>query len=265
MSYIAFDLDALNAAPNVARAARVSEDAIIGGLLRLWAHAFRTRADMLDELEVRGCFDTPADVVPALKAFGFLAEADGKRLRVRGAERYLRVTEQRQKAGEARARSAGRSAGRFTSESPADHQRPPADDQHTTSESPALTPSTEHRTPNTKEEEAPPPLTVVEKAPAFFVEPTTPPDTWTGEDFFAWAQSLRQKAGLVGERRRPRDLGAWWSTCLMTPGVTAARMQNAFLAFGDSKHWQSRTPALPFAGFVSQWDQFLGREVRHAS
>ena len=114
-------------------------------------------------------------------------------------------------------------------------------------------------------EEALPPPPVVEKAPAFFVEPTTPPDTWSAEDFFAWAQSLRQRAGLVGERRRPRDLSSWWSTCLMTPGVTVARMQGAFLAFGDSPHWQSRTPALPFAGFVSQWDQFLGREVRHAS
>lgn len=113
-------------------------------------------------------------------------------------------------------------------------------------------------------EEAPPPA-IVEKVPVAFVEPTTPPDTWLGEDFFAWAQSLRQKAGFVGERRRPRDLGAWWSTCLMTPGVTVERMQQAFLAFGDSKHWQTRTPALPFAGFMSQWDQFLPREVRHAS
>lgn len=113
-------------------------------------------------------------------------------------------------------------------------------------------------------EEAPPPR-VVEKVPAAFVEPTTPPDTWTGEDFFAWAQALRQKAGFVGERRRPRDLSSWWSTALMTPGVTVERLQQAFIAFGDSKHWQTRTPPLPFGGFVSQWDQFLGREVRHAS
>lgn len=120
-----------------------------------------------------------------------------------------------------------------------------------------------HAVPEEEEKPRPPP--VIEKVPVAFVEPTTPPDTWTGEDFFAWAQSLRQKAGLVGERRRPRDLSSWWSTCLMTPGVTAARMQAAFITFGDSKHWQSRTPALPFAGFVSQWDQFLGREVHHAS
>lgn len=112
--------------------------------------------------------------------------------------------------------------------------------------------------------EAPPPQEV-ERAPAVFVEPTTDPDTWLAEDFFAWAQSRRQKAGLVGERRRPRNLAGWWSTCLMTPGVTAERMQGAFLAFGDSKHWQAAQPPLPFQGFMAQWDQFVPREVSRAS
>lgn len=115
------------------------------------------------------------------------------------------------------------------------------------------------------EEEAAPPPDAQERTPVVFVEPTTDPDTWLAEDFFAWAQSRRQKAGLVGERRRPRNLAGWWSTCLMTPGVTAERMQGAFLAFGDSKHWQAAQPPLPFQGFMAQWDQFVPREVSRAS
>ena len=168
MSYIAFDLDALNAAPNVARAARVSEDTIIGGLLRLWAHAFRCKADVLDELEVRGCFDSAADVMPALKAFGFLAEAPKGKLRVRGAERYLRISEARSKGGKAASgnlkrgtRQPGGQPELVPGYSPA-----PAGTQPGVSPGsfPALTPSTEHRTPNTES-----------KSSAVLVEPPPSP------------------------------------------------------------------------------------------
>lgn len=268
MSYIAFDLDALNVARDVGEAAGVPEERITHGLLRMWAWCFREKTDTVQAIQVQGFFG--ASAAPALVAFGFLAEV-GNDYRVRGAERYLRIAEARSRGGKAasgnlvpggRKSSVSRASSRGSLSAPAELQ--PSTTLGSTS---ALTPNTEHRAPSTEHhvEEALPPPPVVEKAPVAFVAPTTPPDTWSGEDFFAWAQSLRQKAGLVGERRRPRDLSSWWSTCLMTPGVTVARMQGAFLAFGDSKHWQSRTPALPFAGFVSQWDQFLGREVRHAS
>jgi hypothetical protein len=101
--------------------------------------------------------------------------------------------------------------------------------------------------------------------PVVFAPPQAPPEAWLANDFFAWAQWRRQQAGLVGERRQPPNLGSWWSTCLMTPGVTVERLQEAFLEFGESKHWQAAKPPLPFAAFVSQWDQFLPREVSHAS
>lgn len=154
MSYIAFDLDALNAAPNVARAARVSEDTIIGGLLRLWAHAFRCKADVLDELEVRGCFDSAADVMPALKAFGFLAEAPKGKIRVRGAERYLRISEARSKGGKAASGNLKRGTLQpgCQPELVPGYSPAPAGTQPGVSPgySPALTPSTEHLAPNTE-------------------------------------------------------------------------------------------------------------------
>lgn len=101
-----------------------------------------------------------------------------------------------------------------------------------------------------------PPPVVRELSPVVFVKPDKPPDLWTSDDFYAWAQFKRQEAGFVGERQRPRGLGAWFSAALMTLGGDIGALQEAFYRFGDDKFWQAKTPPLPFAGFVSQWDRF---------
>ncbi len=89
MSYIAFDLDALNVAPAVARAAGIGENDVIGGLVRLWAWCFRQETDEVTALQLRGHFGLDAGA--ALEAFGFLEGLTPDRWRVRGASRYLRV------------------------------------------------------------------------------------------------------------------------------------------------------------------------------
>lgn len=97
MSYVAFDLDALNKAPHVARAIGCAEDTILGGLVRLWAHCFREAREVVAEIEVRGLFGV--DAKDALVAFGFLETMENG-FRVKGADRYLRVTEGRKKGGQ---------------------------------------------------------------------------------------------------------------------------------------------------------------------
>lgn len=151
MSYIAFDLDALNVARDVGAAAGVPEERITHGLLRMWAWCFREKTDTVQAIQVQGFFG--ADAGPALMAFGFLAEsANG--FRVRGAERYLRVSEARSKGGRAASGNLKRgtlqpkpSRDASPGSSPA-----PAGNQPGVSpgSAPALTPSTEHRAPNTK-------------------------------------------------------------------------------------------------------------------
>lgn len=89
-------------------------------------------------------------------------------------------------------------------------------------------------------------------------------EVWTAEDFFSWAQWKRQEAGLIGEKQRPRDLSAWYSTALMELGGNVEVLQEAFYRFGEDKFWQAKTPALPFAGFISQWDRFIPRGGSHA-
>ena len=98
-TYIAVTLQALESAPLMARAARISEDTAIAGLNRLWAYCWREKTNAITPTHVAGLFTPDADqLVPSLIAFGFL-EQDGLTLRVRGAEKYLRIAEGRSKGG----------------------------------------------------------------------------------------------------------------------------------------------------------------------
>lgn len=107
---------------------------------------------------------------------------------------------------------------------------------------------------------------VVETGPLIVEPPDSPPDTWLGEDFWRWAQAKRQAAGFVAERRRPhpRALSAWYSTALATLETDVERLMEAFYRFGENQYWQQQTPALPFAGFMAQWDKFVPRRLHVA-
>lgn len=101
--------------------------------------------------------------------------------------------------------------------------------------------------------------------PAIVTKPDTPPEAWTGEDFFRWAQFIRQKAGLAPEQRRPRELGSWYSGALMLTGGAVQPLKEAFYGFGDDEFWKNAKPPLPFAGFIDQWTKWLPRgAVRNA-
>lgn len=297
-SFLAVELDALNKAPAAARAARVTEDVIIGGLLRMWAHCFREKVSTLQPLQVAGFFSAEADMVPALVAFGFLAQGEAGAVRVKGAERYLRISEGRSKGGKAasgnlkRGQKPSRSVSPGTSpaEAGAQPEQPPGS-------SPGFhrTPNTEHlveKNVRTSEVEpaaveritpAPPKrraLTIVDRSgepdqapepvpvvagPAVYEKPTTDPELWLGEDFFAWAQAKRQEAGLLGERHPPRGLSGWWSTARQT--TSSAALQEAFIRFGNDPHWTKKAvPPCPFHGFLKQWERFVpAQPVQRAS
>lgn len=80
--------------------------------------------------------------------------------------------------------------------------------------------------------------------------PTTPPEQWTGEDFWRWAQSRRQAGGYAPEKwPHPRELGAWWSE--VRSHVEAEALKAAFEKFGNDPHWERATPPFPWAAFVN--------------
>jgi len=167
MTYLAFDLDALNVAADLGRAVGVPEERITHGLLRLWAWCFRSKTETVDETQVRGFFG--AEATTALISFGFL-EPQKDNFRVRGADRYLRITEARRRGGlmskkniisdvyskkQAQKRTktssnpapAGAPAELKLGSSSAQARLQP---ELKLGSSPALTPSTEHRAPNIK-------------------------------------------------------------------------------------------------------------------
>ncbi|MDX2015580.1 MAG: hypothetical protein SFW67_35635 [Myxococcaceae bacterium] len=89
--------------------------------------------------------------------------------------------------------------------------------------------------------------------------PTTPPDAWGAEEFYAWFQHARQtdrQHPQLAERRRPRNLSAWWSSCLMTPGVDVHVLREAVGRFAADPKWRSTDPPWPFAAFASQWSNY---------
>jgi hypothetical protein len=89
-------------------------------------------------------------------------------------------------------------------------------------------------------------------------KPTKAVELWDGDDFWAWAQDRRQAGGRVAERGKPRGLGSWFSAALMTEGVTAAALKEAFYAYSEDPFWDAK--GFPFAGFVSQWDKYTRKE-----
>lgn len=267
MSFLSFDLDAKKMVQRAARAAGLDNPGpLVWGLLELWELCWMEKRDIVTLEELAGCFGEHANpkTLSALCTFSFL-EAQTDSWRVRGAKRYLRIQDARVEAGKASAARPRNDRGQLlSSKSPASAGDP---HQQTTSS----TPNTEHRTPiETKEEEAPPSPKASPPArelpPAIgatVTPPDTPPDVWTGPDFEAWAQSIRVKNGLLAERpSNHRKLSAWWSTCLMTEGVTPRALMAGFIEFGQSDHWEHSKPPYPFAAFMAQWTDYTIPEVR---
>jgi hypothetical protein len=94
--------------------------------------------------------------------------------------------------------------------------------------------------------------------------PTSDPEAWSGRDFWDWAQSLRGRGGFVPEKVA-RNLSSWWSTCLMSEGVTPDAMVQGFKRFGQTKHWESADPPYPFVAFMSDWQKYVRKAVAHAA
>lgn len=247
MPYIAFDLDAKKRVHPAARAAGVEPGTIAWGLLELWEHVFATGDDTVSELVLDGCFGPSPRIREVLTAFGFL-EAVPEGYRVRGAARYLRVKKAQSDAGKKAAGNLKR--GRAEPENaeealPAEPEVEPVD----TSESrPALTPSTEHRTPKeTKEEEAPPLPKPAEPRPVLEL---------SGAGFFAWAQAQRHAHKLVGDKvPNPSKLGAWYSEAMMELNGDDGRLRAAYAQFTDSSYWAEAK--WPFNAFMAQWREHV--------
>lgn len=264
MPYLAFELDAKKKVPLVARAAGCSPADVAWSLLELWELVWVSKRDILSDIEVRGCIGTGRPLLEALLAFGFLEDLtaqldDTPSFRVRGADRYLRLSEARKKGAAATNK---KRAERALSDAQASQEVAQATHERTLPD--ALSASSEQRAAKVEqrkvEDPPPPPREVL---PVVVEAPTKPPDQWGGEDFWAWFQSKRQAAGFVAERGPPPRLSFWWSPLMMELNGDVERLKEATYRFGEDPYWQAKN--LPFNGFKTNWPNYVPRGGANAS
>lgn len=100
MPYIATDLDAFDDADAVAGATGLSPPLVLGGLARTWRWCWRNKADRVTAEQLAGFFcATLPGLTGALTSFGFLEAMEVGVWRVRGVDRYLRLSEARRRGG----------------------------------------------------------------------------------------------------------------------------------------------------------------------
>lgn len=99
MPYLRVEIDAIKDAQGVAGAVGINLAQIVGGLNLMWAHCWQNKSDSTTTVQLAGHFCAPGiDLVPALMEFGFLEKLPDGSLRVRGAEKYLRISEAQSEA-----------------------------------------------------------------------------------------------------------------------------------------------------------------------
>lgn len=158
MPYLPVDLDAKRKAHGIERALGLPRHTVAGGLTDLWEVVWRDKSDIVDNLTLDEAFGSDQRIRDALVARGFLEPAGEFTHRVRGAAKWLFGLEGKSRGGKAaaanllRGRGKAKSAGAPNADLPAS-----AGDQPETSRSqppavsPALTPSTQHPAPSSKE------------------------------------------------------------------------------------------------------------------
>jgi hypothetical protein len=253
MPFIAFELDALKRVPAVARAAGIREPDLGYGLVQLWEYCWTEKTDHVDQTHVAGFFGGDrARVSEALVAFRFLAP-DGERFRVKGADRYLRVTEARKEGGRKAAAAGNLRRGNLAParclqlESSSSSAPAPAGEQlgSSSSSAPALTSNTEHRTPKIEElpptpsvKPAPLPPPAADAAEAELNgdgEGAFPP---TGLGFFGWTQHERAQQGLIREGDPPRNILEWHDAAVAEVGIEG--LQRAYLRYLNDGAFRDR-------------------------
>ncbi len=254
--FIAVDLKVIEGlAGSVARAAGCSEDKVLAGLVRLWHRCWADKTDIFTRQMLSGVFGAKGLdlVIESLVSFGFLDASEPLLWRAKGGDKYLRLRQSRIDGGKRTASlkkaalELGSSVGLKAALEP--------------STTPALTPNTEHRTPNTykKEEEASSSKPIPIRPPI-----QNPEDKFASpESFWAWTQFKRGQVGFVAEKPPPNArLHAFWTEVHLEMDGDPKRLEAAFFKFAESKHWEKADPPLPFNAFMSKWRDYAPAKRR---
>lgn len=150
MPFLRVELDAMKRVGEAARACGATEAEVGWGLCLLWRWTFDEKTATVERRQLR-CFFGPHDVCEALVDAGFL-EPDGEAFRVRGASRYLGLREARRRGGlAAKQHLVPGARQRKESLGTCPESAESASGQASGLPS-ALSPSTKHQAPSTKQE-----------------------------------------------------------------------------------------------------------------
>lgn len=188
--------------------------------------------------------------VAASESLDLLEKLDSS-IRIKGMERYRRVWEKKKRPGPSL-----RLAKKSGSNPPDEVQK----NDESSGESPAPTCRTLPSTSPSKEVG----VSFNGGVGGFELsEPATPPEEWTQDEFWLWAQSKRKAVGLPPERwPNPHKLRDWWREAKTHVRATET-LQEAFLSFSDDPYWSARK--YPWAGFQAQWAKYCDGEVSHVA
>lgn len=246
MPYLQVDLDGKRKWPLIAAGLGVHEGFVAKGFLDLWEMCWRDKTDSVGTLNLELYFGAKGERVAELLChFGFLEPAAGG-FRVRGADKYLRIAEARSAGGKKAAGNLRRGPNL-----PGSSREPAGSQPGSTSGSrPALTPITEHQSPNTEQLLLPPaapsvtPLALVQEPKAKRPKPDKPTDprhapmvaalcdtyasarggaryAFAGKDAAAVTRLLGMgsDAEILGRWRHALSLGARWPGTSSLPGL----------------------------------------------
>jgi hypothetical protein len=254
MPFIAFDLAAMEDVAPAAQIAGIPTEKMGWGLPKLWAWCWKTKRDTVAGPHLEGFFGGPADRVgAALVAFGFADQVpESGEWRVRGAEKYLRISRARSTAGKQRAAAPRRPNGTLKA------SKPPANAGEPTSTKPALPPNTEHRTLSIEQPPAPQRAEVL-ALEAQAAEEKKPRKRSEGQRFFDRCAELWHDVHPTAPREAepdPRKLNSWFAEavrdvgperlgaayCAYVRGKFKAEERHPFGVFMSAGVWRSRVP-----------------------
>ncbi len=242
MPFLAFDLDAFENCVAIAQGCGLRAEQVSHGLLMLWRHCWRSKTDHVTTAHLKAFF-AGADVCEMLLTFGHL-EASELGWRVRGAAKYLKVTEARSANGKANSGNLKRGTKQpeIPGSSPVAPRQPPGS-------APALTANSQQPLKDSSADKCPADVVELKKPP----KPKTPSRQ---QAFFAEAQRIRcEKHPLLQpERVDDKDipkLNANLKRPLDAVGVAGATA--AWLAYLDDQYAADRR--WPWGLFISDWER----------
>jgi hypothetical protein len=152
MPYLPIDLDGKRKWPLVATGCSIRVQDVSHGFVELWEMVWRTKVDTVGELELECLFGAPGSrVALVLETFGFLQDMGDGRWRIRGAGEWLKVPISKADAGRLGGQKTAAGGKCFRNLKPFQQkQNPEAPQKQPEAEIEALSPNTQHPTPNKK-------------------------------------------------------------------------------------------------------------------